>query len=353
MQPRNVDYLLRRADEYRDAGQYDQAEADYNQVLRIDPGNSLAKSSKELVADERKSHDEEMVQNCLHLARGAGAQEIVASNGCRFDVSVAPTDVRSPILRLAAGAASTVSVEMLLPKDEAFMKDADMLGTFFDKVCRSSDRACQQSVEADRAKALAQIEEDRRNAKYIDACQELMITQTSKMKADASHINELTKTCEAHPDKSYCEATSANIHEARPELRALACNGSGDRASATPAPIQAPPPSRADVVLPAARGERTANPAPTVPSPSAHHQPAAGKWLVIAGSWPDRSKAVARLALLKKNGVTARIVTTQDFSNLTSGLFAVVLGPFAKEEAEAQLPTIQHYVADAFIKVGS
>jgi Flp pilus assembly protein TadD len=352
-QPRNVDYLLRRADEYRDDGQFDKAEADYNQVLRIDPSNSLAKSSKETMAEEQKSHDDDMVQKCLHLARGSGEHEIVASNGCKFDVTVAPTNVTRPILHLAAGASSTLTFDDLLPKDEKFMKDSDMLGTNFDKVCRASDRACQQDVDADRAKYLAEMERDRRNAKYIDACQELILTQTANMKADAAHIAELTKTCEAHPDKSYCEAATMNIREAKPGFRALACNGLGDRASATPAPLPASAPSRSETSVPPAKSEHTAAATPTASAPANHHVPVAGKWLVIAGSWPDRGKAVARLALLKQNGVTARIVTTKDFPNLTSGLFAVVLGPFAKEDAEAQLPAVQHYVVDAFIKAGS
>lgn len=353
MQPRNVDYLLRRADEYRDDGQFDKAEADYSQVLRIDPNNSLAKSSKETMAEEQKSHDDDMVQKCLHLARGSGEHEIVASNGCKFDVTVAPTNVTRPILHLAAGASSTLTFDDLLPKNEKFMKDSDMLGTNFDKVCRASDRACQQDVDADRAKYLAEMERDRRNAKYIDACQELMITQTTDMKADAAHIAELTKTCEAHPDKSYCEATTINIRESKPKFRALTCNGLGDRASAEPAPSAVSAPSRSEAVVPPAKSEHASNATPAASVPANHRVPTGGKWLVIAGSWPDRSKAATRLALLKENGVTARIVTTQDFPNLTSGLFAVVLGPFAKEDAEAQLPTVQRYVADAFIKAGS
>jgi hypothetical protein len=41
------------------------------------------------------------------------------------------------------------------------------------------------------------------------------------------------------------------------------------------------------------------------------------------------------------------------FSQSHVGSVCVVLGPFAKEDAEAQLPTVQRYVADAFIKAGS
>jgi hypothetical protein len=78
-------------------------------------------------------------------------------------------------------------------------------------------------------------------------------------------------------------------------------------------------------------------------------------WLVVAGAWPesDRRKANERLALLKSGGITtAKIIKTDDYPNLTPGLFAVVVGPYPKDGATAKLETVQELVPDAFIKSG-
>jgi hypothetical protein len=58
------------------------------------------------------------------------------------------------------------------------------------------------------------------------------------------------------------------------------------------------------------------------------------------------------MALLESNGITAQIIKTDDYPNLTPGLRAVVLGPTSKDQAETQLNTVQSVVPDAFIKVG-
>jgi hypothetical protein len=79
-----------------------------------------------------------------------------------------------------------------------------------------------------------------------------------------------------------------------------------------------------------------------------------GTWLVIAGSWPptEVAKLNARLSLLSTNGIRARIVKTDDYPKLKPGLSAVVLGPFSKDQAQAQLNSVQAGVPDAFIKEG-
>ncbi len=75
-------------------------------------------------------------------------------------------------------------------------------------------------------------------------------------------------------------------------------------------------------------------------------------WFVIAGSWPpgEPEKLNARLNLLSTNGIRARVVKTDDYPKLRPGLFAVVLGPFRKDQAQARLITVQASVPDAFIK---
>lgn len=79
-----------------------------------------------------------------------------------------------------------------------------------------------------------------------------------------------------------------------------------------------------------------------------------GTWLVIAGSWSpnENQKLNARMNLLSSNGIRARVVKTDDFPKLSPGLSAVVLGPFSKDQAQAQLVTVQSSVPDAFIKEG-
>ena len=79
---------------------------------------------------------------------------------------------------------------------------------------------------------------------------------------------------------------------------------------------------------------------------------AQGHWFVIAGAWADNQKVQARMTLLSRNGISAHVISTDDYANLTPGLRAVVLGPTSKDQAQAQLDTVQSVVADAFIKEG-
>ncbi len=75
-------------------------------------------------------------------------------------------------------------------------------------------------------------------------------------------------------------------------------------------------------------------------------------WFVIAGSWPpeERTKATEQLELLSFNGVKAQIVETKDYPKLTPGLFAVLIGPFNREQADVQLLVVQAVVGDAYVK---
>lgn len=78
-----------------------------------------------------------------------------------------------------------------------------------------------------------------------------------------------------------------------------------------------------------------------------------GHWFVIAGAWSDSQKIDARMALLKRSGISAHVINTDDYPNLTPGLKAVVLGPSSKDEAQSQLDIVQSVVPDAFIKRGN
>ncbi|MGH6826876.1 caspase family protein [Methyloceanibacter sp.] len=79
-----------------------------------------------------------------------------------------------------------------------------------------------------------------------------------------------------------------------------------------------------------------------------------GDWLIILGSWPksQKFKATQRLSYLNGRGVRARIVDTNQYPNLSAGLFAVVLGPYGKPLAEQTLSSLRGVVGDAYIKSG-
>lgn len=213
MQPRNVQYLMQRADAYRQSGQGDRATADYDQVLQIDPDNSLAKSAKKSIADAAKSRDDGMVQDCVDVRKATGGVAFV--NHCRFDVSVMMTNPDEPILAISAGATE-------MRKMEWMFGDAD-LKIFVSKICRSSDQNCVRTIEADRAKSLDENAKSRANAKYTDACDNLMVARRTGSYGSPQEIDQWTRTCEQNPDGSYCEGVSQNIRRQRPETPALSC----------------------------------------------------------------------------------------------------------------------------------
>jgi formylglycine-generating enzyme required for sulfatase activity len=78
------------------------------------------------------------------------------------------------------------------------------------------------------------------------------------------------------------------------------------------------------------------------------------KWLVVLGSYlkEDRQKAEEMLALLQPHSSGVRIVDTQDYPNLRSGLWAVVAGPFDKDTAEREKQRLRPIVPDTFIRSG-
>jgi hypothetical protein len=79
-----------------------------------------------------------------------------------------------------------------------------------------------------------------------------------------------------------------------------------------------------------------------------------GHWFVIAGAWPQTEsyKLRSRMALLSSNNIAAKIITTDEYANLSPGLRAVVLGPTSREQAESQLAEVKSIVPDAYIKEG-
>jgi tetratricopeptide (TPR) repeat protein len=414
MQPNNADYVSHRADAYKDAGQEERAIADYDRVLRIDPANKGAEWGKKFILDARKTRDDDMVQHCLDVRRQPSG-EVAFGNHCRFDVKAKTTNAKEPIFEVGAGATKTRRLEWMFGDDadlhifvdkvcrssdadcvrkieadrvksleqiEEDDRNAKYIAACDDLAAASREgeakhapqeiagwtRTCEQhpkgsycqatdwAIHRERpdaphlacANAAAQGDKtapsatdariaDARpdvgpppaapNADNSDPCRSLTRARMADPYGGGDEIGRLTRACEQGADTTACESARDNIVRAYPRAQRLTCGRSQARTSAEPPPVQGrlqEVPSRA-----------------------------AGKWLVIAGAWPDRGKANDRLALLKGWGVAARIVRTEGFPNLTPGLFAVVLGPFAKDDATAELSQIKGYVADAFIKAGS
>ncbi|MBA3767491.1 MAG: SPOR domain-containing protein [Acidobacteria bacterium] len=79
-----------------------------------------------------------------------------------------------------------------------------------------------------------------------------------------------------------------------------------------------------------------------------------GKWFIILGSYPkaESNKANERLNFIRGRGYDARIVDSDDYPNLKGGLWVVVMGPFARNEAEGIKNKMRSIVPDAYAKSG-
>ncbi|HYG82291.1 MAG TPA: SPOR domain-containing protein [Pyrinomonadaceae bacterium] len=77
-------------------------------------------------------------------------------------------------------------------------------------------------------------------------------------------------------------------------------------------------------------------------------------WFVFLGSFPkdEYGRAEERLRYMQGQGYDARIIDTDEYPNLTGGLWAVVLGPYSKARAESQLTQAKSVRADAYVKPG-
>ncbi len=85
------------------------------------------------------------------------------------------------------------------------------------------------------------------------------------------------------------------------------------------------------------------------PTPSSNEA-----WFVILRTFSksENVKANQRLGLIRKSGIDARIVNTNDYPNLRGGLLAVVMGPYSFAVAQNILSTVRPAVPGAYIKSG-
>ncbi|MCP4307559.1 MAG: SPOR domain-containing protein [bacterium] len=79
-----------------------------------------------------------------------------------------------------------------------------------------------------------------------------------------------------------------------------------------------------------------------------------GSWFVIAGSFPQANPSEARHQedRLRALGFPAVTIDTNNYPNLSNGLYAVVLGPSDRATAELNLNVIRGTVGDAYLKDG-
>ena len=94
------------------------------------------------------------------------------------------------------------------------------------------------------------------------------------------------------------------------------------------------------------------------PSPSDNQNtppPGSGNWFVILGSFPhvELSKAKQRQSWLRMHGLRAAIIDTDNYGNLSNGLYVVVLGPYDQYAALNALERAKTRVGDAYIKAGN
>lgn len=107
-------------------------------------------------------------------------------------------------------------------------------------------------------------------------------------------------------------------------------------------------------------GERSANDRATV-QPASPPQPdrdaikpsiPPGNSFVVLGSYPkiERAKADQRLSFVQGRGYDARIVDTDNYPSLRPGLWAVVVGPYDKDQAKQLAQQLRTVVPDAYVR---
>ena len=82
--------------------------------------------------------------------------------------------------------------------------------------------------------------------------------------------------------------------------------------------------------------------------------PPSGSWFVFLGAFTrdEYGKAQERLRYMQGQGYDARIIDTNEYPNLTRGLWAVVLGPYSKSYADSQAAKVKSVRPDAYVKSG-
>jgi hypothetical protein len=79
-----------------------------------------------------------------------------------------------------------------------------------------------------------------------------------------------------------------------------------------------------------------------------------GRWFVILGTFPkdELEHANERLELVRKEGFEARVVSSDDYPNMKSNQWVVVIGPSTRNQAEGLLDKVKPKFKDAYTKSG-
>ncbi|MCA1558646.1 MAG: hypothetical protein LC731_08925, partial [Acidobacteria bacterium] len=64
------------------------------------------------------------------------------------------------------------------------------------------------------------------------------------------------------------------------------------------------------------------------------------------------ARAVERMESMRKQGIDARIVSSDDYPNMKSGQWLIVMGPFTRNRAEELLNEVRPKFKDAYTKSG-
>ncbi len=94
---------------------------------------------------------------------------------------------------------------------------------------------------------------------------------------------------------------------------------------------------------------------PAAPKPPVATGAPQDSWVVVAASFKhfEKQRANDQLATLKRAGISATILDSNDYPLLTPDLLVVAVGPFAtKQEANAALVGVKSGVPDAYVKKG-
>ena len=94
---------------------------------------------------------------------------------------------------------------------------------------------------------------------------------------------------------------------------------------------------------------------PAAPKPPVATGVPKDSWVVVTASFKrfERQRAEDQLAKLKRAGIPATILDSNDYPLLTPDLWVVAVGPFtSKQEANAALVQVKSSVPDAYVKKG-
>lgn len=183
--PRNTDYLSKRADHYRDMGKLDDALADYEKILKIDPKDDSALSSKKLLQDEIKDRDDQIVKNCVSV-ESASQGNVRVKNSCTYEI-VVWSGFQDAAIKLPANSNALINWSILAT---GMAVSSDMLTAEIEVVCRALDQSCIKDEEAKLAANKA--EQEKESQTPLAMCNNYTLSDSDRIKSCTDVINDKT-----------------------------------------------------------------------------------------------------------------------------------------------------------------